>query len=937
MSRNSTIVSALILLALLGLAQCENPASCEAGKVYGFDENTKSTTCYPCPSNCQHCLLDTDKTTKCVTCLPEFYRTDSFTCSSCTPNCEHCLGPGLEKCQTPKEGYFYSKQSQVLSQCPPGCANCDSKSNCIRCLSGYHPVPKDARPSNPDGTQILMYRPLDCKKCSDPHCDHCRQDFIGTEWCTNCMKGFGKNPETRMCEACPEGCIDCQYNNKLCRYCFPEFELNPSSGTCESKKASNCRVLDVNTGKCMSCNIGYIFDQTNPNICLSCQTIDPFCQGCNVLRVSYQQEGKSAVKEVNFCYRCLRGFSLKDGKCIQCPTNCASCSNAGICYSCYQGYTLKNSQCVRFDTLDCDYVDSEGACMNCRQGTFRNLMGNKASCSPCHSTCLTCASGDPSDCNSCPIGKYSLRNETIGIGFRPYFSHSSFRCLENCPTDSKETGVSYNVDEYSFTCRAVVKTPVIDEFIPLTKYSFQRTRSGFFVTSADLLADSLKFVVAHNEYSSRNSQKQEPSRREPSEMQKVVFTYSEQCNRRGTLSLKLNFDREAYMECRCLPNYHGMTCEIEKELFDAEQTFVSRFVVDIKSLLTRIDQKDFYSIIRNLNYASLGEENLLHMTDLLFDFHNNTHHETLLPVEFLLAVDSVIRSHHLMHMEIERDLSNKMQEIDAAMLFNMLYSRLHYIISLTKEIFCYSLNHTDPITMTPTKSFQVVYIKPEPHTFTTTVIKKPLKIYPSDILNHATGETLIYFGLISSTLSSSYNKFSIVGWLYSNLLFSRTGYSGNIASYVFSLNIYSSELNRTLTDTWKGDYLWVKFPMRIVPTEEEFKRTVRCLRIDFLEDKQKHAITELPVVKYGQYEEDSDYYVHCKFDKPDLGDSFFTIGYNGGSAMTKSKKIERVALDEDDNFSLDGNSDGDWKIALPNESKSLLAAYTLVCILGLLF
>lgn len=138
-----------------------------------------------------------------------------------------------------------------------------------------------------------------------------------------------------------------------------------------------------------------------------------------------------------------------NGRCIQCPSGCATCNAAGECTSCQSGYQLAGSMCTNGcgqgmywwngSCLGCPsqclYCNASSSCIKCSNGLYLATAGTVVCnqtcvkgtypdnttfmCQPCPSNCLACTSA--SNCTQCfaldPLYYYLYKGS----------------CLLNCP------------------------------------------------------------------------------------------------------------------------------------------------------------------------------------------------------------------------------------------------------------------------------------------------------------------------------------------------------------------------------------------------------------------------------------------------------------------------------------------------------------------------
>ena len=869
--------------------------NCNSGQTMSFDEKTNKTVCLGCPANCQYCLVDLDGKTKCTTCNNGFYKAGDGNCQACASQCDTCYGSGVEKCMFLNQGYFYERETGTVKECPSGCVTCDNKNHCVRCKYGYRQVDvldQDGKPLTIDG-----HATVNCMKCIDPLCQLCKPDNFELETCNHCEQRHGLNPNSKKCEPCPEGCLSCQSNSQICQYCMDGFQKDNSNGRCQKIEDPNCGSFDIDSKKCVWCNLGFVLDPTNNSTCTTCSAVTPFCTRCGV-----EEAGKvnPTPNPKNLrCQTCLRGFTLNadNGTCVKCPRDCSYCSVDGTCYSCEGGYYLDGKVCKRNDMPLCDYMSGPGECISCSVGSYSSLIGGKTICNKCDSSCLGCSDPSKQSCVSCAVNQVTLKS--VNPNSNAYLYQSTMSCLDRCPEVDPASKSPLGVDEFNHECLPSAKPAAPPK--PKAKYAFER-RSAQSLNPNDLILDSVDFVTHHMNYISQSITESFTWADKNPETSKL---YSKQCSARGVLIEKINFDRETYFECMCNPGYHGTICSVDKELYDSEQTYLLRFFQDIRAVQGKLQDKDFYEIYRNLNTASMNSDALTDITNLMFEFHNATHLESKSPKEFLSAIDHLIKSHYRQHLEIERDLSNQKMDIDQRTVLQSMYDRLHYILTLATHTLLNSLKYTDNFNLSATNAFQVVYRTPIDQTFGLNTRHSLITVYPSDLLNLGNNRDSLTFRIYSQKYRTEFPRYEIFAWVYSSLLFSKTGYAGNFASYMFGLNLVDKRNSSLVEKTNSEDYLLINFPMRIVPAENEFSRLVRCIQIEYHDQRGEHIVKETEIASFAQNPDSQNFYVTCKFENPRLEDVYFTVGYNGEKNNTRTAHLARNAMDESDDFVLD--------------------------------
>lgn len=256
--------------------------SCNTGFYNGAykdrkDQPDQQDCSLPCAENCFAC----SSYKNCDRCKTDYYLTYNRTCEHCLPECRSCLD---------KARYFWTGTG--CQQCSVSCMSCTSKSECIKCDSGYY--------------------------IENGVCLRCRQGCIsceGTLKCSECEKGFllvgGE------CQPCQGGCEECELdkmNHFVCLRCKDRFFL--LNGTC-FECSSGC-ITCKSKYECDFCDSGYM-------------AYDRLCHKCLKACIN--------CSSVDKCLKCKPSFYVNNsGLCYQCPENCALCSGESFCEECYDGF-----------------------------------------------------------------------------------------------------------------------------------------------------------------------------------------------------------------------------------------------------------------------------------------------------------------------------------------------------------------------------------------------------------------------------------------------------------------------------------------------------------------------------------------------------------------------------------------------------------------------
>ena len=125
---------------------------------------------------------------------------------------------------------------------------------CLRCSKRYYVEDGKCIPVNPlcqdyneKGACTSCYRgySLNNGRCTiaiakDPNC----KSFVGG-LCSECYKGFYFHSYDKACKRINPLCKSSNRNNGACTSCYPGYNLNANSGTCEVFfKDPNCKKFD---------------------------------------------------------------------------------------------------------------------------------------------------------------------------------------------------------------------------------------------------------------------------------------------------------------------------------------------------------------------------------------------------------------------------------------------------------------------------------------------------------------------------------------------------------------------------------------------------------------------------------------------------------------------------------------------------------------------
>jgi hypothetical protein len=240
---------------------------------------------------------------------------------------------------------------------------------------------------------------------------------------------FSNSGNGVQCVLCISSCRSCATNQPgLCLSCGIGFYL---LGTSCISCSSNCQACS--SLGCTSCVSGYYINSglCAPNCklpCSTCSTSDTSsCRSC-IAGYSYSNTSFTCnpITSCNgSCSVCPLGYSLQEGSCFKCSTNCGSCfaSSPEQCTGCLQGYYLSsNSQCVKCPSSCATCAFSTG-CITCALGyTFlaNTPQTNNIQCLACTSPCATCQY-NTNQCITC-INGFALQGWKCTKTFYFYFN-----------------------------------------------------------------------------------------------------------------------------------------------------------------------------------------------------------------------------------------------------------------------------------------------------------------------------------------------------------------------------------------------------------------------------------------------------------------------------------------------------------------------------------
>lgn len=157
-----------------------------------------------------------------------------------------------------------------------------------------------------------------------------------------------------------------------------------------------CKTFSELDGRCLTCYIGYIIQETK---CVQDKN--------NVLIDSNCAE--FLEEDPLVCLKCSKGYIFNaDGKCRKVNDLCATYNEkTGVCLSCFVGFELSKGTCIekieQVSDLNCAEFDKNGKCTKCSGGFYFNVAGK------CTLSNSLCRLFDPKNgkCTECYVG-YAL-------------------------------------------------------------------------------------------------------------------------------------------------------------------------------------------------------------------------------------------------------------------------------------------------------------------------------------------------------------------------------------------------------------------------------------------------------------------------------------------------------------------------------------------------
>lgn len=295
----------------------------------------------------------------------------------------HCVYFAVDmKCLACDAGYYPLEFDCISDENPPESCEIQSASGaCLDCKNGYfvrdgkcEVLMDGCEKGDQDGCRkcsegkVLEYLKRKCVDADRPNC--IELDVRGR--CQVCKAGYLPGrcvlKQSDDEESIPSTHSDClelaASNSKICIRCRDRLVPSAAGGCVDvgslgPTKVSNC-VEFFASGLCAICGAGFTLSSDH-NKCSVVTQKRPFC-------ISYMRN----EKEEEICARCLRSYTLVDGRCSATYNRCAISDDKGGCLQCTAGLIIVEGKCVRSDLkpeLDCaEQHPQYPICIGCVHG-----------------------------------------------------------------------------------------------------------------------------------------------------------------------------------------------------------------------------------------------------------------------------------------------------------------------------------------------------------------------------------------------------------------------------------------------------------------------------------------------------------------------------------------------------------------------------------------
>ncbi|KAL4507650.1 hypothetical protein ABPG73_012338 [Tetrahymena malaccensis] len=299
---------------------------------------------------------------------------------TCYQKTESCINQIQNTCQKCIDGYYLSTPSNC-AQCPKGCLNCTSDTQCQTCDTSNNYALQD-------GQNI-------CSKCQVDNGYYIQNGKCSKCYftCNSCSGNLPKD-----CQICNEGYILDKQEFYQIEQSLINFFRNSNSCVCQGQN----QVIDIYQKKCV-CKQGFVLDDDN------CQT------------------------------KCSKQKYYNNGVCQSCDSSCSSCKGpkSTDCQSCHKGFVLLPS------TGSCGiceegqfYNSTTKNCYYCHYTCLQCTGQHKSQCTTCKFGLMLSDITSTCELDSQVQSEQELLNLQIQIGC---YSQTQKKVDQNCYEQFEES------------------------------------------------------------------------------------------------------------------------------------------------------------------------------------------------------------------------------------------------------------------------------------------------------------------------------------------------------------------------------------------------------------------------------------------------------------------------------------------------------------------
>ncbi|CAH1794302.1 unnamed protein product [Owenia fusiformis] len=457
---------------------------CEPCPRSSYQPEALQTSCIPCMMNQTTVGVGSNASSDCLIFCPSGYQVNGSTCQACEiGEYKNNLEDDLGMCQScPPNFITYGRNSTSLDQC-----------NILSCGKGFYlnvtlnqcfPCEKGSYQPARWQTECILcnasYTTVGLQATNASACTfYCPSGYeVNATNCAGCPRGTYKDnnvDELSMCQTCPSGFITAGTNATSEAQCtIPACEagqfLNETENSCQLCPVGTYQT-DVWQNSCISCSTNYTTNTTgadnnsyctfycpsgseiipNTESCRKCgrefykdNSLDIFstcqlCPGSNITGTV----GATSVAECSLpsCYPGTY-LDVSSNACEPCPVGEFQSEKWQIsCMACPAKYSTvgegasNSSQCKYVCPDGAEEGSSNGTCVDCLQGFYKDNTIDRFSCLGCPQDRITTGNGSTS------VAQCSLLSCSAGR----YYNSSSDSC-QDCPVGS------YQSERNQITC-----------------------------------------------------------------------------------------------------------------------------------------------------------------------------------------------------------------------------------------------------------------------------------------------------------------------------------------------------------------------------------------------------------------------------------------------------------------------------------------------------